>query len=62
MDKLTIKDLPVATELDKRRMAGALRGMGRTPQQIPACELTGKAATWQGLVLEDDNQLHMPVI
>ncbi|TQK05544.1 ClbS/DfsB family four-helix bundle protein [Herbaspirillum sp. SJZ107] len=62
MDKLTIKDLPVATELDKRRMAGVLGGMGRTPQQILAFELTGKPATWQGLVLEEDNQLHVPVI
>jgi len=62
MDKLTIKDLPVATELDPRRMAGVLGGMGRTPQQILAFELTGKPATWQGLVLEEDNQLHVPVI
>lgn len=45
-------------ELDKRRMGG----MGRTPQQILAFELIGKPATWQGLVLEDDNQLHVPVI
>jgi len=62
MDKLTIKDLPVATELDKRRMTGVLGGMGRTPQQILAFELTGKPATWQGLVLEEDNRLHVPVI
>ena len=62
MDKLTIKDLPVATELDAHRMAGVLGGMGRTPQQILAFELTGKPATWQGLVLEEDNQLHVPVI
>lgn len=62
MNTLTIKDLPVATELDKRRMAAVLGGMGRTPQQILAFELTGKPATWQGLVLEDDNQLHVPVI
>ena len=62
MDKLTIKDLPVAMELDKHRMGGVLGGMGRMPQQILAFELTGKPATWQGLVLEDDNQLHVPVI
>lgn len=49
-------------ELDKRRMGDVLGGMGRTPQQILAFELTGKPATWQGLVLEDDNQLHVPVI
>jgi hypothetical protein len=60
MNKLTIKDLPVATELDKHHMAGVSGGMGRTPQQILAFELTGKPATWQGLVLEDDNQLHLP--
>ena len=41
---------------------GVLGGMGRTPQQILAFELTGKPATWQGLVLEDDNQPHVPVI
>lgn len=62
MNKLTIKDLAVAKELDKRRMAGLLGGMGRTPQQILAWEVTGKPATWQGLVLEDDNRLHVPTI
>jgi hypothetical protein len=62
MNKLTIKDLAVAKELDKREMAGLLGGMGRTPQQILAWEVTGKPATWQGLVLGDDNQLHVPVI
>ena len=60
MNKLTIKDLPVTTELDKRHMTSVLGGMGRTPQQILAHELTGKPATWQGLVLGDDNQLHVP--
>lgn len=62
MNKLTIKDLAVAKELDKRQMAGLLGGMGRTPQQILAWEVTGKPATWQGLVLGDDNQLHVPTI
>jgi hypothetical protein len=62
MNKLTIKDLAVAKELDKRQMAGCLGGMGRTPQQILAWEVTGKPATWQGLVLEDDNRLHVPTI
>jgi hypothetical protein len=36
--------------------------MGRTPQQILAWEMTGKPATWQGLVLDDDNRLHVPAI
>lgn len=62
MNKLTIKDLAVAKELDKREMAGVSGGMGRTPQQILAWEVTGKPATWQGLVLGDDNQLHVPSI
>jgi hypothetical protein len=62
MNKLTINDLATAKELDKRQMAGVLGGMGRTPQQILAWEITGKPATWQGLVLGDDNQLHVPVI
>ena len=44
MNKLTINDLPVANELDKRQMAGLLGGMGRTPQQILAWEVTGKPA------------------
>jgi hypothetical protein len=62
MSKLTIKDLATAKELDRSDMAGVLGGMGRTPQQILAWEVTGKPATWQGLVLGDDNQLHVPVI
>jgi hypothetical protein len=62
MSKLTIKDLTIAQELDKRQMAGVSGGIGRTPQQILAWEVTGKPATWQGLILGDDNQLHVPAI
>jgi hypothetical protein len=62
MNKLTINDLANVKELDQRDMAGVLGGMGRTPQQILAWEITGKPATWQGLVLGDDNRLHVPVI
>jgi hypothetical protein len=62
MNKLTIKDLPVATVLEKQEMAGVLGGMGRTPPQILAFELTGKPANWQGMVLEDDNRFHPPLI
>jgi hypothetical protein len=62
MNKLTIKDLAITKELDERQMAGLMGGMGRTPQQILAWEVTGKPATWQGLVLEDDNRLHVPAI
>jgi hypothetical protein len=62
MNKLTIKDLAVAKELDKTDMAARVGGMGRTPQQILAWEMTGKPATWQGLVLGDDNRLHVPSI
>jgi hypothetical protein len=62
MSKLTIDDLPIARELDKQQMTGVSGGMGRTPQQILAWEMTGKPATWQGLVLDDDNRLHVPTI
>jgi hypothetical protein len=62
MNKLTIKDLAVIKDIDKSQMTGLWGGMGRTPQQILAWELTGKPATWQGLVLEDDNRLHVPGI
>jgi hypothetical protein len=62
MNKLTIKDLAITKELDKRQMTGLMGGMGRTPPQILAWEVTGKPATWQGLVLGDDNQLHVPAI
>jgi hypothetical protein len=62
MNKLTIKDLTIARELDKRQMTGILGGMGRTPQQILAWELTGKPATWEGVVLGDDNRLHVPAL
>ena len=34
MNKLTIKDLAVATELDKSEMAGLSGGMGRTPSKF----------------------------
>lgn len=62
MNTLTIKDLPKAEELDREALAAVRGGRGRTPQQILAWEITGKPATWQGLVLGDDNQLHVPVI
>lgn len=62
MNKLTIKDLPVATVLAKQQTASVLGGMGRTPPQILAFELTGKPANWQGMVLEDDNRFYPPLI
>lgn len=62
MNKLTIKDLPVTEMLEQRQMASVLGGIGRTPPQILAFELTGKPANWQGMVLEDDNQMHPPLI
>jgi hypothetical protein len=62
MNKLTINDLPTAKELEQKEMAELRGGMGRTPMQILAWELTGKPATWQGLVLEDDGRLHPPGI
>lgn len=62
MTTLLIKDLPQIEELDREALAAVRGGRGRTPPQILAWEITGKPATWQGLVLGDDNQLHVPVI
>ena len=62
MNTLTIKDLPIADKMGQEAMAAVRGGIGRTPQQILAWEVTGKPATWQGLVLGDDNQLHVPSI
>jgi len=58
MSTLAIKDLPALEELGRKEMAAVAGGMGRTPVQILAWEVTGKPATWQGLVLEDDGRLH----
>jgi hypothetical protein len=58
MSTLAIKDLPALEELDRKNMAGVAGGMGRTPIQILAWEVTGKPATWDGMVLEDDGRLH----
>lgn len=62
MSILTIKDLPRHEELDREAMAVLRGGMGRTPPQILAWQVTGQPATWQGLVLGDDGKLHQPVI
>lgn len=62
MSTLTIKDLPRSEELDRSEMSAIQGGIYRTPPQILAWEVTGRPATWQGLVLGDDNQLHVPVI
>jgi hypothetical protein len=62
MTTLTIKDLPKTEELDPKVMTAFCGGMGRTPQQILAWELTNQPATWQGLVLGDDGRLHVPAI
>jgi hypothetical protein len=57
-----IKDLPMTEELDREAMNTVRGGIGRTPQQILAWQATGQPATWQGLVLGDDGQLHQPSI
>jgi hypothetical protein len=62
MSTLTIKDLPMTEGLDRKTMTGISGGMGRTPMQILAWEVTGKPATWQGLVLGDDGRLTIPAI
>lgn len=60
MKTLAINDLPVLADLDHKEMSAVTGGRGRTPPQILAWELTGKPATWQGLVLEDDGTLRPP--
>ncbi|MGF6820683.1 hypothetical protein OKW33_007577 [Paraburkholderia atlantica] len=60
MNTLTIKDLRMNEDLDHAALARVSGGIGRTPPQIQAWELSGKPATWQGLVLGDDGQLHLP--
>jgi hypothetical protein len=62
MNTLVIKDLPKIEKLDRESLAAVRGGIGRTPQQILAWEVTGLPATWQGLVLGDDGRLHVPVI
>ncbi len=62
MSALTIKDLPMQDELDQQAMALLRGGIGRTPQQVLAWQVTGQPATWQGMVLGDDGQLHKPSI
>jgi hypothetical protein len=62
MSTLTIKDLPMNEVLDRQTMSALRGGIGRTPQQILAWEVSGKPATWQGMVLGDDGQLHQPSI
>jgi hypothetical protein len=62
MKTLIIKDLALEKDLDKREMTSLVGGIGRTPQQIRAWEMTGQPATWEGLVLGDDNRLHVPAM
>lgn len=57
MNTLTIKDLPLTEQLDARAMAGMAGGIGRTPVQVLAWEVSGQPATWQGLILGDDGRL-----
>lgn len=62
MSTLTIKDLPMNETLDRHAMSALRGGIGRTPQQVLAWQVSGQPATWQGLVLGDDGQLHHPSI
>lgn len=62
MSTLTIKDLPKNQTLDSHAMAALRGGIGRTPQQVLAWQVSGQPATWQGMVLGDDGQLHKPSI
>lgn len=60
MEKLAINDLPKLAELDRKEMRTVTGGIGRTPQQIRAWEISGLPATWEGMVLGDDGRLHFP--
>lgn len=62
MTTLAIKDLPRNEELDPQALATVRGGIGRTGPQILAWEISGKPATWQGLVLNDDGRLSVPTI
>jgi hypothetical protein len=62
MKTLTIKDLSLTEQLDRKALTAVRGGIGRTGIQILAGQLSHKPATWQGLVLGDDNQLHQPEI
>lgn len=62
MNTLYIHDLSFNAELEREALAAIRGGRGRTPPQILAWEITGKPATWQGLVLEDDGTLSFPTI
>jgi hypothetical protein len=62
MNTLTIKDLPKTETLDSKTMLAFRGGMGRTPPQILAWELTNQPATWQGLVLGADGRLYPPAL
>ncbi len=58
MNTLLIRDLSVTVELDRKALEAVRGGMGRTPVQILAWELSGRPATWQGQILGEDGQLH----
>jgi hypothetical protein len=60
MTTVTIKDLPVADELTSAELADVQGGIGRTPQQILAHELTDLPATPDGRVLGPDGRLYPP--
>lgn len=60
MKTLAIKDLPKLADFDRKEMSAVTGGIGRTPQQIRAWEISGQPATWEGLVLGDDGRLHLP--
>jgi hypothetical protein len=60
MTTMTIKDLPVADELTPAELAEVHGGIGRTPQQILAHELTDLPATPDGRVLGPDGRLYFP--
>lgn len=60
MTTLTIKDLPCTDPLDQEAQKAVRGGIGRTPVQILAWQISGRPATANGLVLGDDGRLTLP--
>ena len=58
MTTLTINDLHAERDLDRNAREALRGGVGRTPMQILAFEITGLPATADGLVLGHDGRLH----
>ena len=61
MTTLRIQDLPYEKTLDRETQITVRGGIGRTPTQILAGQISGRPATSNGLVLGDDGRLTWPL-